>query len=173
MTATNETPTTASKGTAQLLTTTSGRLKDDTGGTTTVEGHPTGSRPAQPGEQGRTSISRDLFVASPKSTTPAEDDFQAGFRKLDHDDARSVASATAFADAAIPSAAAAGEGCNQSQSSPAAAAQSSSSDRAAAAAAAAKVGSFTGEAVSSSRAAGRGDIARRSYERIEIESKCK
>lgn len=171
MTATNETPTTttAAKGTAQLLTTTSGRLKDDTGGTTTAEGHPAGSRPAQTGEQGRTSISRDLFVASPKSTTPAEDDFQAGFRKLDHDDARSVASATAFADAAIPSAAAAGEGCNQSQSSPAAAAQSSS-DRAAAAA---KVGSFTGEAVSSSRAAGRGDIARRSYERIEIESKCK
>lgn len=155
MTATNETPTTTTtKGTAQLqTTTTSAGLKDDTGGSS--EGHPAGNRSLP---ERRTAISRDLFVASPSTTsttTPAEDDFQAGFRKLDHD-VRAVASA-------VPSAAA-GEGCNQSQSKSAAAAIQSSSDRTAVA-----VGSLAGEAISSS-AAGRSDIARRSYERIENEN---
>lgn len=155
MTAPHEaTTTTTTKGTSQLLTT-SGCLKGDTGGTTDDstgrEGHATGSR-ALPGR----SISRDLFVGSTASTT-AEDDFQAGFRKLDHD-AKSVASAAVV----VP----AGEGCNQSQSIAAASAAAAQSERPAA------VGSFTDDAVSSS-SAGRGDIARRSYERIENESKCK
>ncbi|XP_062545648.1 protein disks lost [Armigeres subalbatus] len=153
MTATNET-TTTTKGTAQLRTTTSGCLKADTGGTPAGEGHPTGNR----SQTGRTPISRDLFIASTAtSMTPPDDDFQAGFRTLDHDD-RVGASAA-------PSAAAGG-GHIQSQSSGTAAAAAQSS--AALHRTAAAIGSFTGEAVSSS-AAGRSDITRRSYERMENE----